>query len=123
LVLTKNEIPTIINSGTQLDAKVSSALLENIFFKNAPLHDGAVVIRDNKVIAASCILPVSDNNNIPKELGLRHRAAIGATENTNLMTIVVSEETGHLAVAENGMLQERLSAEQVQDSINKYLST
>lgn len=122
LVIAKNEIPQIIKTGTSLEAKVTASLLESIFFKNSPLHDGAVVIQDNRIIAASCILPVSENTKIPKDLGLRHRAAIGVTENTNLIAIVVSEETGELAFMEDGKFRLNLNKEKLIKSIVKYLS-
>lgn len=122
LVLTKKDVPQIVKTGTSLDAKVSAGLLESIFFKNSPLHDGAVILTENKLIAAGCILPVSENQNIPKDLGLRHRAAIGVTENTNLMAIVVSEETGEIAITQNGKYRLNLKQEKVIKNITKYLT-
>jgi DNA integrity scanning protein DisA with diadenylate cyclase activity len=85
---------------------VSARLIENIFFKNTPLHDGALVIRDGKMLAAACILPVSKNQDIPQHYGLRHRAALGLTEKSDATCIVVSEETGHISVAEAGQIRE-----------------
>lgn len=96
----------IIETGERLDANVSARLIENIFFKNTPLHDGALIIRDGKLIAAACILPVSHNQSIPQYYGLRHRAALGLTEKSDATCIVVSEETGHISVAENGTIRE-----------------
>ncbi len=96
----------IVDTGERLDAKVSARLIENVFFKNTPLHDGALVIRDNKLLAAACILPVSKNQDIPLHYGLRHRAALGLTEKTDATCIVVSEETGHISVAEAGQIRE-----------------
>ena len=96
----------IIDTGERLDAQVSARLIENIFFKNTPLHDGALVIRDGKLVAAACILPVSKNQNIPLHYGLRHRAALGLTEKSDATCIVVSEETGHISVAEAGEIRE-----------------
>ena len=90
-----------------VDARVSARLIENIFFKNTPLHDGALVIRDGRMVAAACILPVSKNQNIPQHYGLRHRAALGIAEKTDTTTcIVVSEETGHISVAREGNIRE-----------------
>lgn len=96
----------IVDTGERLDAQVSARLIENIFFKNTPLHDGALVIRDGKMLAAACILPVSKNQDIPQHYGLRHRAALGLTEKSDATCIVVSEETGHISVAEAGEIRE-----------------
>ena len=96
----------IVDTGERLDANVSARLIENIFFKNTPLHDGALVIRDNKMLAAACILPVSRNQDIPQHYGLRHRAALGLTEKSDATCIVVSEETGHISVAKDGQIRE-----------------
>lgn len=92
------------DTGIMIDGIVSSALLINAFEKNTPLHDGALIITGNRVRSATCYLPLSDNEEIPKELGTRHRAAIGASEVTDAFIIVVSEETGHVSTARNGML-------------------
>lgn len=89
-------------TGDRIDADISSRLIQNIFFKNAPLHDGAMIIRDERIWAARCILPTSDNPNIPPSLGMRHRAAFGMTENTDAVVIVVSEETGAISFIEAG---------------------
>ena len=96
----------IVDTGERLDAQVSARLIENIFFKNTPLHDGALVIRDGKMVAAACILPVSKNQDIPRQYGLRHRAALGLTEKSDATCIVVSEENGHISVAEGGNIRE-----------------
>ena len=96
----------IVDTGERLDATVSARLIENIFFKNTPLHDGALVIRDAKMLAAACILPVSKNQTIPHHYGLRHRAALGLTEKTDATCIVVSEETGRISVAAEGKIRE-----------------
>ena len=92
-------------SGEQLNAAISARLIENIFFKNTPLHDGALIISDGKMQSAACILPVSKNTEIPQKYGLRHRAALGITEKTNALAIVVSEETGEISVAMNEKIQ------------------
>lgn len=91
-------------TGVEIDAKVSSALITNIFVPNTPLHDGAVIIENNRIIAASCYLPLSDSTKISKDLGTRHRAAIGLTENTDALVLVVSEETGAMSLADGGIL-------------------
>ena len=96
----------IVDTGERLDAVVSARLIENIFFKNSPLHDGALVIRDAKMLAAACILPVSKDQTIPQHYGLRHRAALGLTEKTDATCIVVSEETGLISVASEGTIRE-----------------
>ena len=94
----------IANTGTILNSDVSPALLGNIFFNKAPLHDGASIIRDGKLLSAGCILPLTDNLNISQDLGTRHRAAIGMTEESDAVVVVVSEETGTISIALNGML-------------------
>ncbi len=96
----------MVDTGERLDAQVSARLLENIFFKNTPLHDGAVVVRDGRIVAAACILPVSKNQDIPQHYGLRHRAALGLTENSDATCIVVSEETGRISVAQESGIRE-----------------
>ncbi|MFT5875168.1 MAG: diadenylate cyclase [Clostridium sp.] len=97
-------IGEIIKTGTTMDAVISTALLENIFVVNTPLHDGATVIRNDRIIAAGCFLPLTNNDKISKKLGTRHRAAIGITETSDALTIIVSEETGTISLAMNGRL-------------------
>ena len=108
-------------SGDELDAVVSKRILLSIFNKYSPLHDGAVIIYETRVKAARCILPVSDKDNLPAELGLRHRAAIGMTEVTDTLVVVVSEETGQMSVVENGEIYRNLSAKELRQRINNYL--
>ncbi len=103
-----------IQTGEILNANLSTRLIENIFFKNSPLHDGAMIIVDKKIKAASCILPVSQKNDIPKELGLRHRSALGISQETDAKVIVVSEETGHISMAHKGKLHLNLTGEELQ---------
>jgi len=93
-----------IETGIELDAKITGELLINIFIPNTPLHDGAVIIRNNKVAVAAAYLPLSDSNLIPKELGTRHRAAVGISEVTDALTIVISEETGEVSITKNNEL-------------------
>ena len=107
----------IVRSGETIDANINQLLIENIFFKNSPLHDGAMLIRNNRIAAAGCILPVSHSQNIPKELGLRHRAALGITQESDAVAVIVSEETGGISVAQKGEFHLRLSPEQLE----KYL--
>lgn len=97
-----------MNTGTILDADVTSELLRNIFFEPAPLHDGAVIIRDGRIAAAGCMLPLSNNNNLSHDLGMRHRAAVGISEHSDAVVAVVSEETGAISVAINGMMKRHL---------------
>ena len=103
----------IERTGIEVDGIVTSQLLINIFEHNTPLHDGAVVIQGNRVVAATCYLPLSDNMTISKDLGTRHRAAVGISEVTDTLTIVVSEETGHVSVAEGGALTKIADADQL----------
>lgn len=122
MILTKTDVPDLVKTGKVLDAKVSSILLENLFFKNAPLHDGAVIIEDEKVVAASCILPVSENRNLPADLGLRHRAGLGATENTNHLAIMISEENGEVSYASSGKIFRNVSTDELRLKVTKYYS-
>ena len=94
----------ISKTGTSLDATVTPELISNIFFPKAPMHDGAVVIKEGRVVSAGCILPLTDRNNLSSELGTRHRAAVGMTENTDAVVVVVSEETGMISIAEAGKI-------------------
>lgn len=107
------------SSGVVLEADISSKLLESIFNKESPLHDGAVIINDNKIHAASCVLPVSDNPNLPDTLGLRHRAAVGVTETTDVLALIVSEETGTFSIARGGKITSDLSLKQIENRLKK----
>jgi len=100
----------VVETGTSISGKVSSDLLINIFIPNTPLHDGAVIIKDDIIKAAACFLPLTDNSNINKELGTRHRAALGISERSDSLSIVVSEETGAISIAENGMISRYLDS-------------
>lgn len=111
----------IISTGTRLDAVVSSALLENIFVVNTPLHDGATVIKNDRIVASGCFLPLTTNNDINKKLGTRHRAAIGISENSDAMTIVVSEETGVISLAVNGRLTRNYNKEKLKDILIRIM--
>ncbi|MCX8128523.1 MAG: diadenylate cyclase CdaA [Clostridia bacterium] len=115
------KIGEIINTGTQLDSSVSAELLVNIFTPNTPLHDGAVIIRNNKLKAAACFLPLTDNPNLSKDLGTRHRAALGITEVSDSITVVVSEETGKISFALNGGLTRNLTPDTLRKALNKNL--
>jgi uncharacterized protein (TIGR00159 family) len=99
-----NELNEITETGELIDARISEQLLENIFYKNSPLHDGAVIIMNNRIKSASCILPVSKNDTLPANVGLRHRAAVGMTEKSDAIALVVSEQTGHISWCKAGQL-------------------
>lgn len=109
----------IISNGTIINSDVSAELLKNIFFKNAPLHDGAVIIRNMKIAAAGCVLPLTDRTNLNKELGTRHKAGIGMSEKSDAVVVIVSEETGAVSVAIDGMLKRHLTKE----SLSRILHT
>ncbi len=111
----------IVDTGELIDANVNQRLIENIFFKNSPMHDGAMIISDKRIRAAGCILPVSHNHDIPKELGLRHRAALGMSQASDAVAIVVSEETGGISVAIRGNFRLRLSAEALESILTKEM--
>ncbi len=122
IVLTKVNTDVLVNSGQELDAKLTSALLENIFHKNAPLHDGAAIVKDERILAASCILPVTSQTDLATDLGLRHRAAIGVTENTNHLALVVSEQNGNVSYSYDGKLFRNVSSAEAKERIKKYYS-
>ncbi|MCY6483445.1 diadenylate cyclase CdaA [Clostridium aestuarii] len=111
----------IIGTGNKLDAIVSTALLENIFVVNTPLHDGAVVIRDDRIAAAGCFLPLTSNTTINKQLGTRHRAAIGISEISDALTIIVSEETGVISLAVNGNLTRYYTKDKLKDILMRII--
>jgi len=116
IVLTKgNDLSFYLETGEMLDALVSDQLLENIFFKNSPMHDGAVIITHNRIKAARCVLPVSESASIPANLGLRHRAAAGISEVSDALAIVVSEQTGKISVAVNGNIRRNLKPVQLKE--------
>lgn len=111
----------IIETGDRIDANINQRLIENIFFKNSPLHDGAMVVSKRRIVAAGCILPVSHNTDIPKELGLRHRAALGISQDSDAIAIVVSEETGGISLAIKGEFRLRVSGELRESILTKEL--
>jgi len=117
----ETKIGEAIKTGVQLDADVTCELLINIFWPNTPLHDGAVIIRDNKIKAAACFLPLTDNPNLSKELGGRHRAALGITEISDAIAIVVSEESGKISYALNGGLTRNLTPDMLRKALSKNL--
>ena len=121
LIVIEHNVPLdeIVRTGEMIDAAINQRLIENIFFKNSPLHDGAMVISKKRIKAAGCILPVSHDLNIPKELGLRHRAAMGISQQSDAHAIIVSEETGAISVAYRGQFYLRLNAEELESMLTK----
>lgn len=111
----------IIKSGEMINANINSELIKNIFFKNSPLHDGAMIIRHGRISAAGCILPVSHSMNIPKELGLRHRAALGITQQSDAIAVIVSEETGAISVAQRGEFKLHLAGNELESYLANNL--
>lgn len=109
-------------TGDMINAEINARLIENIFFKNSPLHDGALIIADDKLKAAGCILPVSHDQNVPRSLGLRHRSALGIAQATDALAIVVSEETGNISVAHRGALKQRLSSTDLEHILSSLQS-
>lgn len=110
-------------TGDIIDADINVRLIENIFFKNSPLHDGAMIIADHRIKSVGCILPVSHDMNIPKSLGLRHRAALGLSQVTDAVCIIVSEETGGISVARDGALQVKISTQDLEHILSQALNT
>lgn len=123
LIVIERSVPLddIVQTGDLIDAAINQRLIENVFFKNSPLHDGAMVISKKRIKAAGCILPVSHDLDIPKELGLRHRAAMGISQESDAVAVVVSEETGGISVAVKGNFRLRLSAEELESILTKEL--
>lgn len=111
----------MVRSGTVLDAAVSSELLKNIFFVKAPMHDGAVIVRHGRLLGAGCMLPLSKNVNLSRDLGMRHRAGIGMSENSDAVVVIVSEETGTISVAIGGMLKRHLMPETLENLLRNEL--
>lgn len=124
LIVIEREISLsdIVETGTVIDAVISAQMVGNIFYEGAPLHDGALIIRGNRLYAAGCVLPLTQNKNLNKELGTRHRAGIGITENSDALVIIVSEETGIISVAQNGKLTRFLDVKKIEKTLlNLYL--
>ena len=117
----KNMLDDAIKTGTALDCSVSAELQKNIFWNKAPLHDGAVIVRGGRIVGAGCMLPMSGNVNLSRELGMRHRAGIGASEHTDAVVAIVSEETGSISVAVGGMLKRHLAPETLERLLRNEL--
>lgn len=121
LIVIEQEVPLneFVRTGDEIDACISQRLVENIFFKNSPLHDGAMIICGKRIKAAGCILPVSHDLNIPRHLGLRHRAALGVSQVSDAIVIIVSEQTGAISMAHEGQFRLRLSAEELERELTR----
>lgn len=118
----ETKLGDVIRTGTLLDAEVSSSLLENIFFPNTPLHDGAVIIRGDRIHTAGCFLPLTSNTNLSRDLGTRHRAALGISEASDAIVVIVSEETGKISIAVNGSLTRNLTEATLRTALSKALA-
>jgi uncharacterized protein (TIGR00159 family) len=117
----KSDLNFYAETGDVLNADLSKRAIESIFFKNSPLHDGAIIISGNKIKAARCVLPVTDNTDLPAQYGMRHRAALGITEQSDAVAIIVSEETGAIAVAVDGKMETNLDPEELEQHLNAIL--
>ncbi len=113
IIARKSDLKFFIATGELVDSGMTSRMLENIFFKNSPLHDGAVIIQENRIVAARCVLPVTEKENFPAHFGMRHRAAVGVTENTDALAIAVSEQTGAVSLTIHGEIKPDLSREKL----------
>lgn len=123
IVLERNSDLTLyINSGEAIDSAVTESMLENIFFKNSPLHDGAVIIKSHRIVAARCILPVTEKEQFPAHYGMRHRAAVGITESTDALVVIVSEQTGAVSLSVNGTIRSGLKEEKLREYLEKEMA-
>ena len=124
LIVIERSVPLddVVLTGDTIDSQVNQRLIENIFFKNSPLHDGAMIISHRRIKAAGCILPVSHDLDIPKDLGLRHRAAMGISQESDALAIVVSEETGGISIAVKGVFRLRLTAEALESILTQEMA-
>ncbi len=118
----QNELGHYAESGEQINANINKSLIENIFYKNSPLHDGAVIIRQNKIVSAGCVLPLTKNKKFPNGLGLRHRAATGLSEVSDAITIIVSEQTGNLSYTLDGQIKPDVSLNDLKSLLEKELT-
>ena len=120
VVQRKSDLKFFVNTGEIIDSGLTSRMLENIFYKNSPLHDGAVIIHENRIVAARCVLPVTEKENFPAHYGMRHRAAVGITENTDALAITVSEQTGSVSLTIHGEIKPDLSKERLLYLLEKH---
>ncbi|MDL2228236.1 diadenylate cyclase CdaA [Bacteroidales bacterium OttesenSCG-928-K03] len=119
IITRENNLLNVVDTGERIDADLSGRLLENLFFKNSPLHDGAIVVTKNKIVAAACILPISKNTDLPSEYGLRHRSAIGLTEQTDSVAVIVSEQRGTVSLSIEGRIFDDISSIELSKQINE----
>ena len=117
-----DDLAVFAEGGVEMNAKISVPMIESIFYKNSPLHDGAVIIRNNKIISARCVLPVSNNEDFPGHLGMRHRAAVGITEESDAIAIIVSEETGGITYVKDGELFTKRTAQQLKQFLSRVFT-
>ena len=123
MVITQmDDLAVFAETGVAMNAEISVPMIESIFYKNSPLHDGAVIIRDNKIISARCVLPVSNSDDFPGKLGMRHRAAVGITEESDAVTVIVSEETGGISYVKDGELFTKRTAQQLGQFLNRIFT-
>jgi diadenylate cyclase len=121
IVSRKSDLKFFVNTGELIDSALTNKMLENIFYKNSPLHDGAVIIKNNRIIAARCVLPVTEKENFPSHFGMRHRAAVGITETTDAIAITVSEQTGAVSLTINGDINSNLNKDKLRYLLEKNL--
>ncbi len=121
IISKKSDLKFYVNTGEPIDSALTDRMLENIFYKNSPMHDGAVIIKDNRIMAARCVLPVTEKENFPSNFGMRHRAAVGITETTDAIAITVSEQTGSVSLTVNGDINSNLTKDKLRYLIEKNL--
>lgn len=121
IISRKSDLKFYINTGEMVDSAVTERMLENIFYKNSPMHDGAVIIKNNRIVAARCVLPVTEKENFPSHYGMRHRAAVGITETTDAIAITVSEQTGSVSFVINGEINANLTKDKLRYLLDKHL--
>lgn len=121
IISKKSDLKFYVNTGEPVDSALTDRMLENIFYKNSPMHDGAVIIKDNRIVAARCVLPVTEKENFPSNFGMRHRAAVGITETTDAIAITVSEQTGTVSLTVNGEINSNLTKDKLRYLIEKNL--
>ncbi|MBE2245829.1 MAG: TIGR00159 family protein [Candidatus Competibacteraceae bacterium] len=121
ILLRKSELKLYVNTGVLLNARVSPQLISSIFYRNSPLHDGAVIIRNHTIIAARCVLPISEKADFPENLGLRHRAAVGVTEHSDALALIVSEQTGQMSLAYQGKMHLNLDVHQMMNLTQRFM--
>jgi uncharacterized protein (TIGR00159 family) len=121
IIARKSDLKFYVNTGEIVDSALTDKMLENIFYKNSPMHDGAVIVKDNRIVAARCVLPVTEKENFPSNFGMRHRAAVGITETTDALAITVSEQTGTVSLTEKGEINSNLNRDKLRYLIEKNI--